>query len=86
VKNFHSGSGRLKGYDMPIYEFHCLDCGHDFEDLILGINSPVNCRYCESGKVEKLMSAVSFKTDGKFTSTGSSGCTSCASKSCSSCK
>ncbi|MFH0812937.1 MAG: zinc ribbon domain-containing protein [Pseudomonadota bacterium] len=72
---------------MPIYEFQCLDCGKEFEELILGSNVQVSCKHCQSSKVEKLMSAVSFKSSGKFTSSaGSPGCSSCSGTSCSTCK
>ena len=72
---------------MPIYEFRCLDCGEEFEELVLSSNSDVVCKQCESGKIERLLSAVSFKSGGSFTSAvGSSGCSTCSATSCSSCK
>ena len=28
---------------MPIYEYHCDGCGHDFEYLVLGGGKPDQC-------------------------------------------
>ncbi|MBW1678898.1 MAG: zinc ribbon domain-containing protein [Deltaproteobacteria bacterium] len=72
---------------MPIYEFRCLDCGEEFEELILSSNSQVFCKQCQSARIEKLISAVSFKSGGGFTSaTDSSTCSTCSAKSCGTCK
>ncbi|MBU0945018.1 MAG: zinc ribbon domain-containing protein [Proteobacteria bacterium] len=46
---------------MPIYEFHCEDCGKDFESLIL-IASAVDhltCKHCNSANIKKMISATS---------------------------
>ena len=72
---------------MPIYEFRCLDCKNEFEELVFGRDSRVVCNKCQSNNVEKLMSSVSFKSSAGFTpASGASGCSSCAGKSCSTCK
>lgn len=72
---------------MPIYEFRCNECGTEFEELVFGSAAEVVCKKCQSNNIEKLMSAVSFKSSGGFTSaSGGSGCSSCAGKSCSTCK
>jgi len=72
---------------MPIFEFRCLECGEVFEELVLGSNAEVFCKKCHSCSLEKLISAVSFKSGGAFTpASGSSGCTGCSGKTCSSCK
>jgi len=72
---------------MPIYEFACLDCGQEFEELVLGSNSEVVCNKCASANVKRLLSAVSFKSSGSFTpAAGSSGCSTCSATNCSSCK
>lgn len=46
---------------MPIYEYHCDDCGHDFEKLVRFsdpvINSP-DCPGCRSENTHKRISAV----------------------------
>ncbi len=42
---------------MPIYEFCCLECGEVFENLQRLGDSPPVCPLCQSGRVEKLISA-----------------------------
>ena len=72
---------------MPIYEFRCNDCGNEFEELVFGGDTEVVCKKCQSNKIEKLMSAVSFKSSGGFTpASGASSCSSCTGKSCTTCK
>ena len=40
---------------MPIYEYACLDCGREFEELIRGAERPA-CPSCGRGRVERRMS------------------------------
>ncbi len=71
---------------MPIYEFRCKRCGHEFEKLVSGAAAKVCCASCSSQSVERRFSVFGSKSGGKFTSSkGGSGCTSCAKSSCSSC-
>ena len=74
---------------MPIYEFHCHDCGRDFEELVLGRPEKIICPDCGRENCEKLMSASSFFSKGADGSTTSSsagsGCSGCAATSCSTC-
>jgi putative FmdB family regulatory protein len=74
---------------MPIYEYHCDQCGQDFECLILGSDKPV-CNACNSKKVRKRMSAASFVSKGRGgeTSRASAGssCGGCHAGSCAGCK
>jgi putative FmdB family regulatory protein len=74
---------------MPIYEFHCEECGQDFESLIMGSDEP-ECTVCQSKNVCKLMSTCGFisKSGNGETvrSTASaSSCSGCASTNCGSC-
>jgi putative FmdB family regulatory protein len=71
---------------MPIYEYRCRKCNHEFECLVLRSDDPISCPECEADKVERMMSACSFKSSGTYSSSaGSSACTSCVSKNCSTC-
>lgn len=45
---------------MPLFEYHCRDCGQQFEILTTGSASkPVACTQCGSTQVAKLISAPS---------------------------
>ena len=46
---------------MPMYEFECRDCGHEFEDLVFSSNySPedIKCPTCGTAKPERKISAA----------------------------
>ena len=62
---------------MPIYEYHCSDCGHDFDKLVRfsdpKLNSP-ECPDCNSENTLKRLSTVAAFT--KASSTASSNCAS----------
>ncbi len=44
---------------MPIYEYHCDDCGSDFELLVRSASDKPNCIKCDSNKVDKKLSVFS---------------------------
>ena len=74
---------------MPIYEYHCNGCSHDFEHLVLGGEEPGECPRCGSPDVCRLMSACGFVSKGAGgetvgTSAGSS-CSGCSATSCAGC-
>ncbi len=49
---------------MPIYEYRCTECGHEFEVLHkIGERRRRKCEKC-SGKLEKLISRTSFHLKG----------------------
>lgn len=45
---------------MPIYEYRCHVCGKRFELFFLNVQttSAIHCKYCQSQKVERLISRV----------------------------
>ncbi|MEW6265200.1 MAG: zinc ribbon domain-containing protein [Thermodesulfobacteriota bacterium] len=70
---------------MPIFEFHCDKCGHDFEELVRSSHEKICCPECKGRKVRKQMSAVSFKSGGKYVSSSGPSCSSCGGGSCGTC-
>lgn len=42
---------------MPIYEYHCLDCGATVEVFVRGKDETVTCPHCGSASLDKLISA-----------------------------
>ena len=72
---------------MPIFEYECKKCGKEFEVLVFSRDEKIECEFCGSKSVKKLMSAVGMKSGEKFTSSSSTpSCHSCSSSSCSTCK
>ncbi|HLW74924.1 MAG TPA: zinc ribbon domain-containing protein [Gammaproteobacteria bacterium] len=50
---------------MPIYEYECQACGHQFEALQKVSDAPLKkCPECGKPKLRKLMSAPSFRLKG----------------------
>jgi putative FmdB family regulatory protein len=44
---------------MPIYEFECTKCGHQFESIQKIADAPPPCEECQ-GETQKLMSTASL--------------------------
>jgi putative FmdB family regulatory protein len=73
---------------VPIYEYRCLDCGEDFEDLIRNKRDEeeLECPSCRSRNFVKQMSAFGVRgAVEKPITAGSGGCSGCSSSSCSTC-
>ena len=47
---------------MPIYEYSCRACGHQFESLVLRAETP-GCPSCQSEDLEKLLSLPAIKSE-----------------------
>ena len=48
---------------MPIFEYRCADCGHEFEQLVLKATARVRCPSCDGTHLEKLLSLSRVKSD-----------------------
>jgi putative FmdB family regulatory protein len=47
---------------MPIYEYRCKRCAHDFEYLLLSSSTGAKCPICASRDLEQLISASSMSS------------------------
>ena len=47
---------------MPIYEYRCGACGHEFEALVRSSDTPV-CEKCASPKLARLLSLPAIKSE-----------------------
>lgn len=45
---------------MPIYEYRCPSCGHQFEKLVKMNAAPPECPECGQAEVDKLVSTSGF--------------------------
>jgi putative FmdB family regulatory protein len=50
---------------MPIFEYRCRGCGHEFESLVLATTPPPACPECTSADLEKLLSTAAVSTEGQ---------------------
>ena len=71
---------------MPIFEYKCDKCSEEFEKLVMGSNTEIECLKCGSKKATKKFSLFGMTGGEKpASSSGGAGCSSCSSSSCSSC-
>lgn len=77
---------------MPIYEYKCDKCGHEFEEIIIGSGEDVECPKCGSTETGRLMSCCRHKSGGMPSGLGEApsapsggGCSGCSGGDCSSC-
>lgn len=49
---------------MPIYEYRCRACRHEFEAVILPKGDPPSCPECSGVDLERLISAFAVSSDG----------------------
>ena len=48
---------------MPLYEYVCRACNHEFEALVRSQDPPPACPSCKSSDLEKLLTEASLSTD-----------------------
>jgi putative FmdB family regulatory protein len=48
---------------MPLYEYKCSGCGHQFEVLVLKAAQPVACPSCASDSVERMLSMFAVSSE-----------------------
>ena len=48
---------------MPVYEYACDKCGHEFEALVRPGKQPPACASCGSTELERLLSLPSVKSE-----------------------
>ena len=49
---------------MPIYEYICRACRHQFESLVLRSSAPPKCPACQSGDLEQILSTCAVHSEG----------------------
>jgi putative FmdB family regulatory protein len=55
----------LENLVMPIYEYQCQDCGHEFEAMQkMSEARLVDCPVCGKPELKKMVSAAGFKLKG----------------------
>ncbi len=48
---------------MPIYEYECLKCGHQFEYLVLKNTPPASCPSCHKKNLKQLISMFGMSSE-----------------------
>lgn len=48
---------------MPLYEYRCSACGHQFELLVMKTSQRIACPACASESVERLLSMFAVSSD-----------------------
>ena len=62
---------------MPIFEYRCKKCGHQFDALVRHSDEKVSCKFCDSKDLERLFSAFAVQVSG-----GNGGVSSCPTGTC----
>lgn len=73
---------------MPIYEYICLNCKHEFEAIrpISQADAPQTCQKCGAENIKRKLSLFFAESGGKAVAgMAEPSCSSCASGNCSTC-
>lgn len=49
---------------MPIFEYRCKECGHQFDALVRNEKEEVVCKACGNKDLDRLFSAFAVKSSG----------------------
>ena len=49
---------------MPIFEYACRACSHQFEALVRGSETPTSCPACQGTTLERRLSVFAAHTNG----------------------
>lgn len=61
---------------MPIYEYACRACGHEFETLVRGAETP-SCVQCSSADLEKKLSVFAAQSNSAEPAPAAGPCGTC---------
>lgn len=56
---------------MPLYEYKCLDCGSEFEELVRADQEQVTCPNCGSNETTRKLSTFAWGGSGSGASCAS---------------
>jgi putative FmdB family regulatory protein len=72
---------------MPLYEYICKDCGHEFDAIrsIKESDSRIECDECRSDHTSRKISLFFAQSGGRVVAGGNSGCAGCGGDTCASC-
>jgi putative FmdB family regulatory protein len=72
---------------MPIYEYVCMDCDHQFEIMraMKDADRPIACVQCSGNHTSRMLSLFNAQSSGRVVAGGNSSCASCSSHACSTC-
>jgi putative FmdB family regulatory protein len=70
---------------MPIYEYVCDDCGHEFELLVFSWSDPPVCERCAGAQIRRVPSVFGVRSGGKTTPASGGACGTCKAASCAGC-
>ena len=61
---------------MPIFEYACRGCGHEFETLVRAADTP-SCERCASTELEKKLSVFAAQSNGGEAPAATGPCGTC---------
>lgn len=73
---------------MPVYEYKCKSCGHQFDKIRLmrEADDLILCVKCQSEDTHRMLSRFNAQTEGHSITETSCSCGGCSGGSCASCQ